>query len=90
MAVDKNKDDELLSLAEFMEFRYEKIVPLEDLTDMKSEALSKSFPYWRRHNLLPFIQKGQWIKLTFSQLIWIRMLDTLRGFGYTIENTQKI
>ena len=86
----QNKYEEYISIAEFQEFRYQKIVPLEDLTDSKGVPLEKSFPYWRRHNLLPFIQRGKWVKLTFAQLIWLRMLDTLRSFGFTIENTQKL
>jgi hypothetical protein len=82
--------EDYFSLAEFRQFMYEKIVPLEDLTDMNDEPLGKSFAYWRRHRLLPFIAKGKWIKITFSQLIWVRMLDTLRSLGYTIENTQRV
>lgn len=91
MARKVNQDnDDYISLAEFRQFMYEKIVPLEDITDMNDEPLLKSFAYWRRHGLLPFIQKGKWIKITFCQLIWVRMLDTLRSLGYTVENTQRV
>jgi hypothetical protein len=44
----------------------------------------------RKHELLPFISRGKWIKLSFAQLIWIRILDTLRSFGYSLADTKRI
>ncbi|MEI8279895.1 MAG: hypothetical protein WCG87_09040 [Bacteroidota bacterium] len=77
-------------MTEFREFLFEPIVPLKDLFDNKREPLEKSFPYWRKNKLLPFIPKGSWAKLSFAQLIWVRVLDTLRSFSYTVVNTQKV
>lgn len=84
------ENTELISLTEFREFMFEHIVPLDDLVDTNGNSFDKSFPYWRRHGLLPFIPAGKKLEISFAQLIWVRMLDTLRGFSYTVENTKKV
>jgi hypothetical protein len=87
---DSNADSQFISLTEFHEFIFEPIVPVGDLLDNTGKPIEKSFPYWRRYGLLPFISKGKWVKLSFAQLIWVRILDTLRSFSYTVADTQKI
>lgn len=83
-------DNQLITLAEFREFMFTHIVPVDDLLDVNGLALEKSFPYWRRHGLLPFVPTGKKLKISFAQLIWIRMLDSLRAFSYSLENTKKL
>jgi hypothetical protein len=78
--------DDAITLAEFSQFMYHKIVPLSTLKDADGKPLAQFLPYWRRHGLLPFIPKGSWIEISFAQLIWIRILDTLRTFGYPLKN----
>ncbi|MEI8279599.1 MAG: hypothetical protein WCG87_07525 [Bacteroidota bacterium] len=85
-----NTETVLISMTEFRDFLFEPIVPLRELFDNKGKPLEKSFPYWRKNKLLPFIPKGTWAKLSFAQLIWVRVLDTLRSFSYTVANTQKV
>jgi hypothetical protein len=83
-------ESEFITMTEFRNFLFEPIVPLKDLFDNKGEPLEKSFPYWRKNKLIPFIPKGSRAKLSFAQLIWVRVLDTLRSFSYTVVNTQKV
>ena len=47
-------------------------------------------PYWRKHEVIPFIQKGLKFEISFAQLFWLRILDHLRQFSYTVKNTKKI
>ncbi len=87
----KNTDDnQLITLAEFREFMFQHIVPVDDLVDLEERPLEKSFPYWRRHGLLPFVPTGKKLHISFIQLIWIRILDSLRTFSYTLENTKMV
>jgi hypothetical protein len=91
--MNKNKisDDQLISLAEFHEFMFSAIVPIKDIDDHKGELISILLPYWRRHKLLPFFQKGKWsIEISFAQLMWLRVLDTLREFGVSVKPMEQI
>jgi hypothetical protein len=81
---------DLISLTDFEQFLFEKLVPLKDLQDFEGKPMEKIFPYWRRHGLLPFVGKGQWLRLSFAQLLWVRILDTLREFSYPQEDTKAV
>jgi hypothetical protein len=80
----------LISFAEFREFIFDDIVPIEDIIDSNEEPISNMLPFWRKNDLVPFIPKGKHIKLSFAGLIWLRILDTLRQFSYPIAITRKI
>ncbi len=87
----KTNENKLLSLDEFSNFLFTPIVPIQDIVDFEGEPINKLFPYWRRHGLLPFIPKGKWnVKISFSQLIWLRILDTFREFGVSLETSKKV
>jgi hypothetical protein len=88
--VNNIEDTQLITLAEFREFMFQHIVPVDDLLDFEGRPLEKSFPYWRRHGLLPFVPTGKKLHISFIQLIWIRILDSLRTFSYTLENTKLV
>lgn len=81
------KDDDLISLVEFHQFMFHNIVPIEDLDDYEGKTLSKMLPFWRRKKLLPFIKVGEHIKISFAELIWLRILDTLRQLSYPVSLT---
>jgi len=84
-------DCQLISLSEFSEFMFHASVPIEDIKDFKGNPILQVFPYWRRHGLLPFIPKGKWnIKISFAQLIWLRILDTLREFSVSLASSKKV
>jgi hypothetical protein len=84
-------DDQLISLSEFSEFMFHASVPIEDIMDYKGNPILQVFPYWRRHGLLPFIPKGKWnIKISFAQLIWLRILDTLREFSVSLSSSKMV
>jgi hypothetical protein len=87
----KNVNGERISLDEFRKYRFAPIIPVHDLKDLNGDRLSESFPYWRKHELLPFIPKGSWnIEISLAQLIWLRMLDQLRAFSYKVNDTQQL
>ena len=90
MIKNTNGETELISLAEFQGFLFDKIVPIDDIVDLKGDNIYKSLQYWRRHGLLPFFAKGKNFELSFAQLFWIHILDQLREFSITVNNTQKI
>lgn len=74
-----------ISLQEFNDIMYEHVVPLNDLLDYKDEPLRKTIPTWRKLGLLPFLPEGAWARISFAQLFWLRVLDTLRQFGYPMK-----
>ncbi|MEX0595547.1 MAG: hypothetical protein WD512_03525 [Candidatus Paceibacterota bacterium] len=91
MKENKVPDDQLISLSEFREFMFSAIVPIIDIKDCKGEAISILLPYWRRHRLLPFFQKGKWsIEISFAQFMWLRVLDSLRDFGFSIIPMERV
>lgn len=78
-----------ITLEEFHFYKFTPIIPIDDLADLRGNKLSNSFPYWRKHGLMPFIPKGSWgIEISMAQLIWLRILDHLRSLGYAISDTQ--
>ena len=79
-------EEQQITLSEFNEFMFSAIVPIKNINDHKGEPISILLPYWRRHKLLPFFQKGKWgIEICFAQFMWLRVLDTLREFGVSIK-----
>ena len=48
-----------ISIAEFREFLFDRIVPIEEVKDLRGDKIYKSLQYWRRHGLLPFFEKGE-------------------------------
>lgn len=76
---------EPISLNEFHDIMYEHVVPLNELSDYQDEPLRKTIPTWRKHGLLPFLPEGAWARISFAQLFWLRVLDTLRQFGYPMK-----
>lgn len=73
------------SVNEFPDLFHRHVVPLKDLKDYRGEMLSKTIPTWRKNELLPFLPRGWWATISFAQLFWLRILDTLRKFGYPME-----
>lgn len=57
--------------------------------DLRGRLISDSLAYWRRHNLFPFLKKGENLKdVNTSQLAWIIILDYLRELSFKVKNTQ--
>lgn len=83
-------DNDLITFSEFREFMFDNIVPLEDITDYKGMPILKILPFWRKNELIPFVQKGKHLKISFAELIWLRILDTLRQFSYPLQQTVKV
>ncbi len=91
MENDKIVNFEQISLSEFREYMFYPVFPLDDIFDLEGRIMSNSFPFWRVNGLLPFIPKGKWnVNISFSQVIWLRILDQLRAFGYSVKDTVKL
>jgi len=92
--MEKNKNSlelkVIVSLSEFKQFMFDKIVPVKDLKDYKKMPLEKVITYWRRHELLPFVGEGSWLQISFAQLVWLRILDSLREISFPVEKMKKI
>ena len=80
-----------LSLDNLREKYFQPEIEIRHLKDNKGKELYKSLPNWRRCKLLPFVPKGDWsLKLSFSEVIWLRILDNLRSLGYPVLDTEKV
>ena len=86
----ENLNTSLISISEFREFMFDRIVPIDHILDAEGEKIEPMIPYWRKHEVIPFVPKGLKFEISFAQLFWLRILDHLRFFSYTVKNTQKI
>lgn len=90
---------EPILLSDFPGLMYDRLVPLSELHLLRNPGIATKktmasqenanfhhyLNYWRRNGLLPFIEKGQWGKLSFVQLIWIQILESMREFGLSLD-----
>lgn len=56
----------------------------------------REFYLWKSKGLSPLADKNtveedkrEWVRLDFTQYIWLMMVKTLRGFGYSFENIKQ-
>jgi hypothetical protein len=79
---------------------YGNIIPLTELTysekkvkqllPQKSSDLIpiEQIRFWRRHELLPFFEDGKHAQVSMGQFLWLRLLQTLKNFGCSINYMQ--
>jgi hypothetical protein len=85
------KGEGLFSLVKFREFLFDTIVSIEDIEDKDGRPVSEILVYWRKKNLVPFIPSGKHtFNVSFSDIIWFRILDILRAFGYPVEKMKLV
>lgn len=70
----------------FQALLYRPVIPIDGLMDYEGHPLKTILSYWRRKQLVPFVGEGRGLKVSFAQLIWLRMLDSLRQLGYSVNN----
>lgn len=51
---------------------------------------SKTFHYWKMNGLISTLNKREWAEISFIEYLWIKVLDSMRGFGCSIKLMQKI
>jgi hypothetical protein len=57
-------------------------VLLEGVFSVKDSGIdSKIFHSWKLGGLLPNVPKGEWAKLSFIDVVWLYILETMRIFG---------
>ena len=80
-----------LPLTDFRNQLFDQVVDIADIMDYTDRPMLITLPYLRKHGLLPFFPKGKWqLKINFVQLIWLRIIDKLRQFNYTVADMQKL
>lgn len=80
-----------LLLTDFRDRLFDQAIDMADIMDYTGRPMLITLPYLRKHALLPFFPKGKWqLKINFLQLIWLRIIDTLRQFNYTVADMQKL
>lgn len=50
----------------------------------------KIFSSWKRHKIIPIQKPGKWAKANFVELVWIRMLETMRRLNCSVATMQKV
>ena len=84
-------EEERISFTEFRQFLFDAIIPIEAIVDHKGEPIAKILPFWRKKGLVPYFPSGKHkVMMSCADLIWIRILDTLRQFSYPIEKQLKV
>lgn len=82
---------EKFELTEFKNILFEPVIDLAEILDYADRPILLTLPYFRKHNLLPFFPKGKWqLKISFAQLIWLRIIDKLRQFSYKVADMQRL
>lgn len=84
-SIDPAAKSRLLSLEEFEKLKFDHIIKLSD-----AGVDQKLIAYWRREGLLDFFQKGKWARLSFMQVLWLRVLNTLRDLGCPLSTLKKM
>lgn len=51
---------------------------------------TKAFHYWKSNGLVSFVNDGNWVKISFVEYIWLKVLEAMRGFGCPVRVMQKI
>jgi DNA-binding transcriptional MerR regulator len=66
-------------------------ISYDKIFDVEAAGINqKIFGYWKSKGLLGFIKKDKWARLSFSDVIWLRTLETMRKFGCSIKNMKSI
>ncbi|HLP36956.1 hypothetical protein [Lacibacter sp.] len=85
-----NKANKLL-LTDFRNQLFDSTIDFADIMDYTGRPMLITLPYLRKHGLLPFFPKGKWqLKINFVLLIWLRIIEKLRQFNYTVADMQKL
>src|SRR5579862_2887474 len=48
------------------------------------------FAFWRRQGLIDFVAERKWARLSYVQVIWLKVLLTLRDFGVSVAKLKSI
>lgn len=79
-----------ITISEFLEFLFLHVVPLDKISDFQGNPIRVVMPFWRKKGLVPFIEKGKWVEISFAELIWLRILDDLRSVSFPIDKIKNV
>lgn len=74
-----------VSLQEFWQLLFNKQITLKE-----AGIEPKLFTFWRREGLIDFVPEGKWARLNYIQVIWLKILLSLREFGYPLTKLKII
>jgi hypothetical protein len=78
---------------QFTDTEYEflgRLVMERSFSVSKTGVDQKIFSSWKRHNIIPTQKPGKWAKANFVELVWIRMLETMRRLNCSVATMQKV
>ncbi len=79
-----------MNLSDFRTLMFERKISIRNMVDKNGKPINKILAFWRRNELLPFVEEGEWIKISLMQLIWIRILDDLRDINFPVEKMKSV
>jgi hypothetical protein len=78
-------------LWDFREYMFIDLIPIEEVEDLNGNPILSILPFWRKKKLVPLLGKNQRaFNVSLAEVIWFRILDTLREFGYPIKKMQMV
>jgi hypothetical protein len=84
-------DQREITLWNFRGYMFEDVIPIEEVDDLNGEPILSILPFWRKNGLVPMLAKNQKVyNVTFAEVIWFRILSTLREFGYPITKMKMV
>jgi hypothetical protein len=51
---------------------------------------SKTFHYWKMNGLLYFVEDGKWAQISFIEYLWLKVLESMQGFGCSLKLMKQI
>jgi DNA-binding transcriptional MerR regulator len=77
--------EELLDIDQFSQKQFTPFIPLE-----KCGVDKAVLAFWRREGLLPFIPKGKWAHLSYMQVLWLQVLNSVRDLGLPVQRLKDL
>jgi len=62
--------------------------PLVKVSDLGISA--RTYYYWSQNDLVKADEKGNWAKLNLIEVLWIKIIETLRDFGFPVKEIKTI
>src|SRR5436190_3549295 len=89
--MNQKNDQPSKALWDFREYMFMDVIPIEEVDDLNGEPILSILPFWRKNGLVPMLAKNQKVfNVSFAEVIWFRILGTLREFGYPISKMRMV
>lgn len=51
---------------------------------------ARAFHYWKNNGLVATVETGKWVRISFIEYLWLKILESMRGFGCPVSLMQTI